>query len=243
VGSLHSARPDYAALGQAFGARVPDDSSVSGAEVIHDNPLYDYFASYTEGPGIWKPVQYFGPYHRHLGRYVGRPVTVLEIGVYSGGSLRMWRDYFGSQAHVYGVDIEPECRQHTDERIDVVIGDQSDPAFWAESLAALPELDVVIDDGGHEPQHQIPTFEAVLGHIRRGGTYICEDLGGVDNGFWQYLSGVARNLNVVAPRTTGLQQTIGSVHLYPFMAVIEITETPFGEFSTRRQGSQWAQFA
>jgi hypothetical protein len=95
----------------------------------------------------------------------------------------------------------------------------------------------------HEPHHQIPTFEAVLSHLRPGGIYICEDLGGVNNGFWKYLSGVARNLNVVGDSTTGLQQRIACMHLYPFMVVVDIKEAPFGEFTTRRQGTQWASFA
>jgi hypothetical protein len=140
-------QPSYMTMGRRFGARIPADPSVSGPEVVRDNPLYEYFTSHTEGLGIWKPVHYFAPYHRHLAKYVDRPVTVLEIGVYSGGSLRMWHDYFGEDARVYGVDIESECQRHSREGIEVVIGDQSDPGFWANFLRAVPALDIVIDDG------------------------------------------------------------------------------------------------
>src|SRR5215211_8306674 len=69
------------------------------------NPLEAYFDTLTEGPGIWKWRHYFQIYHRHLSKFVGRSPHVLEIGVYSGGSLPMWLDYFGEGTQVYGVDI------------------------------------------------------------------------------------------------------------------------------------------
>src|SRR4051812_8731031 len=63
-------------------AGLPDD------EV---NPLRASFDAVTSGPGVWKWLHYFDIYHRHLERFVGKPVTIVEIGVYSGGSLSMWR--------------------------------------------------------------------------------------------------------------------------------------------------------
>src|SRR5689334_10743723 len=57
------------------------------------NPLRDFFAARREGRGIWKWDHYFEIYHRHLEplRRRGGPLNVVEIGVYSGGSLEMWR--------------------------------------------------------------------------------------------------------------------------------------------------------
>src|SRR5262245_23245078 len=69
--------------------------------VHHDdsNPLKAYFDSHTEGNGIWKFIHYFDIYTRHLAKFVGTDVRIMEVGVYSGGSLAMWRDYFGSNCH------------------------------------------------------------------------------------------------------------------------------------------------
>lgn len=53
------------------------------------NPLWEYFQAHKEGRGIFKWEHYFEIYHRHFARFVGRKVNVLEIGVYSGGSLEM----------------------------------------------------------------------------------------------------------------------------------------------------------
>src|SRR5437868_5558043 len=55
------------------------------------NPLQSYFDAYKEGPGIWKWMHYFDIYQRHFSKFVGREVHVLEVGIYSGGSLAMWK--------------------------------------------------------------------------------------------------------------------------------------------------------
>ena len=44
---------------------------------------------------VWKWKHYCDVYHRHFSKFVGREVHVLEVGIYSGGSLQMWREYFG----------------------------------------------------------------------------------------------------------------------------------------------------
>ena len=54
---------------------------------------------------------------------------VLEIGVFHGGSLQMWREYFGRGARIVGIDIDPRCRQFEEEQISVMIGDQADRAL------------------------------------------------------------------------------------------------------------------
>jgi hypothetical protein len=248
-----AARRRWAALeeaGLSYGTGVRRDESVIELEEIHDNPLHAYYEAYSEGPGMTKPRQYFKVYHRYLGPFVGRSVNVVEIGVFSGGSTRMWRDYFGERAIIHGVDIDEECRRFAADRIHIHIGDQSDPDFWAEFSGRVPEIDVVIDDGGHEPRHQIPTLEALLPRIRPGGVYICEDIGGADNPFQAYLAGLTRNLHSLALQidehrtyTTGLQQLVESVHFYPFIAVIKKPERPIGQFFSDRRGTDWVASA
>jgi 23S rRNA U2552 (ribose-2'-O)-methylase RlmE/FtsJ len=207
------------------------------------NPLTDYFQGQTTGPGILKPLHYFEVYHRHLAKFVGRSVNVVEIGVYSGGSLAMWQHYFGARAHLYGVDIEQECRRHQSEHVDIIIGDQGDPAFWADFRRRVPTVDVVLDDGGHQAHQQIPTLEGLLPHMADGGVYICEDVGGVDNGLHAYVEGLSRNIHATGDHTTGFQQTVHSVHLYPYMVVVEKPDVPVSAFTDEARGSDWASFA
>ena len=69
-----------------------------------------FFESNLEGPGIHKWTHYFDIYHNHLSRFIGREISIVEIGVQSGGSLRMWRHYFGPNCRIFGIDVDPNCK-------------------------------------------------------------------------------------------------------------------------------------
>ncbi len=212
--------------------------------------LSDWAQRHTSGPGLWKWTHYYPAYERHLAKFVGHEVNVVEIGVYSGGSLEMWRDYFGPGARIVGIDIAEECRAYASERIAIEIGDQADPAFWRRFLADGRRVDVVIDDGGHQVEQQVATLEAVLPRLSPGGVYICEDVAGVNNLFHDYLAGLIRNLdawNAPEPRESrtvpiGFQSMIASVHRYPYLVVIERAADPPSEFVSPRRGSDWVSF-
>ena len=123
------------------------------------NPLSTYFDANVEGPGIWKWRHYFDVYHRHFQKYVGKEVHIVEIGVFSGGSLNMWREYFGSDCHIYGIDIEESCRSYEREGVEIHVGDQADRSFWEQFRREVPRVDIVIDDGGHTVRQQRTTLE------------------------------------------------------------------------------------
>ena len=76
--------------------------------------LEAYFRSNT-GRLISKWEHYFEVYERHFAPYRNRPIRVVEFGVWHGGSLQMWRSYFGPQAHIVGVDFRPECARLAEE--------------------------------------------------------------------------------------------------------------------------------
>src|SRR5690348_10365137 len=150
------------------------------------NPLWDYFQNHKTGRGIWKWEHYFEIYNRHLSRFVGRSPSVLEIGIYSGGSLEMWRSYFGQGSHIYGVDIEPACKCYASDDISILIGDQGDSAFWSTCKRQFNGFDIVIDDGGHTVAQQQVTLEELLPFVRPGGVYVCEDIHGDFNRFGNF---------------------------------------------------------
>jgi Methyltransferase domain len=104
-----------------------------------------------------------------------RPVSILEIGVLAGASLRTWRDYF-SHGQVCGIDIEPEAAEHADERVRVFIGSQSDTAFLDSVVAETGQLDVIVDDGSHQAADQITSLLHLWPHVKPGGLYIVEDI-------------------------------------------------------------------
>jgi hypothetical protein len=79
------------------------------------NTLRDYF-EHNPGRLMHKWLHYFDIYERHFARFRGREIHMMEIGVYHGGSLQMWKHYFGPKATIYGVDIDPGCRSLEDAR-------------------------------------------------------------------------------------------------------------------------------
>jgi hypothetical protein len=233
----------------------PIDSE-STDEPKRENALKAFFDARKEGPGIWKWNHYFDIYDRHLRCFRGREVSVVEIGVYSGGSLEMWRDYFGSKCQIFGIDIEPACRAYESDCVRIFIGDQGERSFWRKVKQDIPPVDIVIDDGGHLPEQQIVTFEELMPHLKPGGVYVCEDVHASSNSFASYVYGCAHHLNAanggernsddherpVVYRATPFQAGIGSIHLYPYVVVVERTATRVSEFVCPKRGTQWQPF-
>jgi hypothetical protein len=139
------------------------------------NPLEHWFFTHT-GRLVDKWHHYFEIYHRHFARYRGRSPVVLEIGLFHGGSLDMWRDYFGAGVRLFGIDVDPRCRAFEDAHTTVLIGNQADRAFLAEVRRRVPRIDVLIDDGGHRMEEQLTTFQELYPHVADDGVYLCEDL-------------------------------------------------------------------
>lgn len=220
------------------------------------NTLSAYFAAHTAGPGVWKWLHYFDIYHRHLSKFIGRDAHIVEVGVQSGGSLLMWKHYFGPSCLVTGVDLDEACRAHEGDGIRVVIGDQSDRGFWKTFTAEMPAVDVLIDDGTAKADGQIVTLEEILPHLRPGGVYLCEDVYRLGNRFAAYVYSLANHLNafdsvstwpalgagrarLIASRPTPFQSGVYSVHLYPFVVVIEKPAAPVHHLVSAGHGSEW----
>jgi hypothetical protein len=230
--------------GLRFGRSLPPPSGRNVTEPEPAGHLAAYFDDHTEGPGLWKWRHYFPIYERHLQRFIGQEVNLVEVGIYSGGSLDMWLDYLGPRAHIYGIDIEGACRAYESERIDIFIGDQGDPQFWRSFLEQVPRIDIVIDDGGHSAHHQIATLKAVLPVISPGGLYICEDSHGGAHAFHAFIDSFGHNLHVLSPegRPTSFQSHVASIHRYPYVTVIEKPPLPVPRFESQKHGTQWEPF-
>jgi len=122
-----------------------------------------------------KKHNYLAVYEQVLQSMRDKPIKLLEIGIFNGASLRMWRDYF-PQGKIVGVDNKPQALEHAGERIEVYHGDQADPDGLIALATKHGPFDVIIDDGSHIWWHQIATMRALLPLVRSGGHYILEDL-------------------------------------------------------------------
>jgi cephalosporin hydroxylase len=220
------------------------------SEIQEDNPIKRYFDSHTEGNGIWKWNHYFDIYHTFFKRFIDKEINLVEIGIYSGGSLDMWRSYFGNKCVIFGIDIQNECKSYEKEGVNIHIGDQADRNFWKKFVQEVIKIDIVIDDGGHTTEQQIVTFEEVFPYISPGGVYLCEDIQGSGNNFLDYMQGIQKQLNYSNPTkdnnfkciTNYLQKTVKSIHIYPYVVVIEKNLTNVDLLAAPKQGTKWEPF-
>ncbi len=173
-------------MGDTFRGQVPPSGRMydcyraafyAGDEpaAMKDNPLFAFFGTHRAGKVIDKWVHYFPIYHRHLAPFRGRPISMLEIGVYRGGSMQMWRDYFGSEATLVGVDVDHTATLFGSDADTIEIGDQSDPDFLRHINDEYGPFDIIVDDGGHFMQQQIISIETLFPLLSDGGVYIVED--------------------------------------------------------------------
>lgn len=200
------------------------------------NDLQKYFEN-NQGNLINKWMHYFDIYDQYFHKYRGQEVVFVEIGVFQGGSLQMWKEYFGEKAKIYGIDINPACKQFEDEQITILIGDQEDKNFLAEVKKQIPQIDILLDDGGHTMKQQINTFEILFDHIKDGGVFLCEDLH--TSYWWRYGGGLRRRGTFIEYskrlvddmhawysssnnfKITKYTQSIRAIHFYDSIVVME----------------------
>ena len=113
---------------------------------------------------------------RYFARYRGTKVRFLEIGVNNGGSLQMWRRYFGDDAVLCGIDINKDCAQYDGQSGMVRIGSQDDPDFLNSVVDEMGGIDLVLDDGSHVSAHIRKSLEVLYPRLSEGGLYMIEDL-------------------------------------------------------------------
>lgn len=122
-----------------------------------------------------KHSSYFAVYDHLFAKFQDKPITFLEIGVLGGGSLHAWRQFFGDKAKIIGVDLNPEIRKFEEDGFEIVIGDQASKELWDELGRKYPEIDVILDDGGHRYLQQIRTVNYGAPLIKDGGYLVIED--------------------------------------------------------------------
>ena len=130
----------------------------------------------ADGPIVHKWHHYLALYERYFGAFRGKKVKMLEIGVFKGGSLEMWRRWLGPDAILFGVDIDKTCAAFDGVHGKVRIGSQDDPEFLKAVVDEMGGVDIVLDDGSHESPHIRTSFETLYPILNEGGLYMVEDL-------------------------------------------------------------------
>lgn len=144
--------------------------------------LGSYFAGH-KGRLLIKWLHYVPAYDAELSPYLKgfplpeghrRPMRVLELGSAHGGALQLWRRYFGPEAAIWGIDVNPSSL--IDEPgLNIRIGSQADPEFLRSVVTEMGGVDLVIDDGSHVAKHQEVSLEVLFPLLSDGGLYVVED--------------------------------------------------------------------
>ena len=200
------------------------------------NELEQYFEK-NDKRLINKYQHYFDVYDRHFSKYKGQEITIVEVGVFQGGSLQMWRSYFGPKAKIWGIDIDPRCKLLEEQNTNIIIGSQEDETFLESIYDITGPIDILIDDGGHTQKQQIKTFKILFDKIKNDGVYLCEDVhtsywlsyGGGSNRmgtFIQFTKKLIDKLNAYHSEENSLQvdsftKNAKSIHYYDSIVVIE----------------------
>lgn len=134
-------------------------------------------AAYSESDFLSiKYDTYFPVYERLLGGFREKEIILVEVGVFQGGSLFMWREFLGKKARIIGIDLNPGARVWEEYGFEIHIGDQASEGFWNEFFSKIGKVDIVIDDGGHTNRQQIVTTHCAVANIKDGGLLIVEDV-------------------------------------------------------------------
>lgn len=211
---------------------------------MNDGFLHRYFLNNSH-KRLHKWNHYFDIYERHLRRFRGASPVVIEVGVMGGGSLSMWREYFGSGSRIIGVDINPDCKIHESEDIEVFVGSQDDPAIIESIFSKYPKVDVVIDDGSHVMQHMITSFELMYHRVQSNGVYIVED---THTCYWPEYGGGLQRQGSFMEFVKGKLDEINAVHTRGALPVSDFTRSTdciasydsVVVFERRRQGIRQA---
>ena len=145
----------------------------------------------------------YPPNYYHLFKHLkDKPIRLMEIGVggyqdadRGGESLEVWRDFFPN-GRIVGIDIQKK-EMDLGERVTILQGSQVDPDFLAEVVREHGPFDIIIDDGSHQNEHVVTSFELLFGGLAEGGIYVAED---VQTAFFPRFGG---SLEMSAPNSVG----------------------------------------
>lgn len=189
----------------------------------------------------YKGLSYLNYFETYFAPKQNKNINLLEIGVRGGNSLRLWKEYFPN-GNIFGLDIDPNCKQYEQERISIEIGSQDNVESINNILQkAKTGFDIIIDDGSHLNDLIVKSFNILVPHLNPYGVYIIEDLSNsykdltIDSQQWpgmQYTKQLNANLNnnretlnvlffKLIQKMDSFQDDILSINFHPMICVIQ----------------------
>ena len=120
----------------------------------------------------------------------------------------MWRYYF-PEATIVGIDINPLCKEHEQEGINIRIGDQTDEKFLQSLIDEFGTFDLIIDDGSHHVAHVNKTFQFLFPKLADEGIYFIED---THAAYWDSHGGSIKEPESINNVAKGMIDSINADH-------------------------------
>lgn len=101
-------------------------------------------------------------------------ISLLEIGVEFGASLKLWSEYFINANSIIGIDIDTSkvLSQFHSDNVNIIEGNA-----YTEGVAnSLDQFDIIIDDASHAHEDHLKLLELYLPKLNLGGVLIIEDI-------------------------------------------------------------------
>jgi cephalosporin hydroxylase len=146
-----------------------------------------------------------GTYHSYINKYdelfapfQDKRINFLEIGCLTCGSIKMFNEYF-AQGHIYGIDNWEQNTDHMGQllqnkginltqivddinqnypKVKLITCDSTNKDAVVKKLNGM-KFEIIIDDGDHRTQSQFETFKNFIPLLEKGGVYVIEDVGNV----------------------------------------------------------------
>jgi hypothetical protein len=167
-----------------------------------------------------------------------KKINILEIGMgnypTNGYSLRMWLEYF-TKAKIFIIDNNNnnfKCDFEYDKsRVFFHVCDQSNEKDLKKFINTINnKFDIIIDDGSHNPKHQILTYKLFFPLILKNeGIYIVEDLfesknfDNIDENFMLFINKESLKIqsNIILNKVNlENNDNIKSIHIYGSLIII-----------------------
>lgn len=123
-----------------------------------------------------------GFYEENFKKYKSKDIILVEIGVRSGASLCLWKNYFSENSIIIGMDDLSDNNENnipineewvSYSNVQYIIGN----AYEDSSLKKIPDkIDILIDDGPHTFESHIKLLELYVNKINEGGIIVIEDV-------------------------------------------------------------------
>jgi len=105
----------------------------------------------------------------------GQMGGVINYGYKTGNSLKCWSEYFPNSI-IYGIDIYEHEELNT-SHIKTFKADQSNEKDLKNIIHNINgSLDIIIDDGSHQGEHQVFSFLFLNKFLSEKGIYVIEDV-------------------------------------------------------------------